>query len=426
MKPEISALPEHVRMMMQRRARRALRKPGQWRSLRKRSDINEGLVRHGPKRRRTPRWVKAVIVVLVACAVFLSVFSYLLVRDLDDKISQRRIDLSQFQEKPRQLVDDYSGRAVNIAILGSDTREGAGNEDFGEEGEDYGMRSDTAIVAHISADRTRLQFVSIPRDTLVDMPACELPDGSMTSPGFYQFNAAFSFGGGPQMNLASAVACTQKTIESFTGLMIDEVVVVDFAGFEQLVDALGGIRMCIEEDIEDEKAGLSITKGCQRIDGATALGLARSRYSTEDGSDISRIGRQQDIMMNIVNTALNKSLLTDLPTLYNFVQKGIESIQTTPGLSRVSSVAGLAQSIRNIPTSEYQFVTMPWVPSSWDENRVEMAAEAVGVWEALKNDVPFPEGTRVKAADGSEGVVDVGGTVVPEPSDEPTATVPEE
>lgn len=423
MKSESKVLPEHVRMMLQRRAHSSFRSPRNWRKLRRRSEVNADLQRHGQPPRRLPKWLKPTMVSLLAMAMFLSVFSYALVRDLNNRIAERKIDISKYQDKNRELVDDYSGRAVNIAILGSDTREGAGNSEFGDPDEIYGMRSDTTIVAHISADRTRLQFISIPRDTLVEVPACDLPDGTKSTPGVHQFNSAFSIGGGSQMNLASAVACTQKTIENLTGVRIDEVVVVDFAGFESLVDALGGVRMCLDEDISDEKADLDLKKGCQHIDGRTALGLARSRYSTKDGSDISRIGRQQELMMNIVNTAMNKSLLTDLPTLYKFVQRGIETVKTTPGLSSASAVAGLARSIRSIPTNEYQFVTMPWVPSMRDENRVEMAPEATAVWKALQEDKPLPQGTKVKAADGTDGVIGPNGDIVsPDatPSGEPT------
>lgn len=427
MESQLKEMPEQQRNAMQRRAQQACRAPQKLRPLPRRSQMNGDLRRHARNRRHLPAWLKPTVVVLLSLAVFLTAFSYVLVRDLNDRIAQRGIDISQFQDRQRELVDDYSGRAVNIAILGSDTREGEGNDQYGDPEEEIGMRSDTTIVVHISADRTRLQFVSIPRDTMVEMPVCELPDGSKTEPGMRQFNSAFSAGGGEEMNLASAVACTQRTIEHFTGLFIDEVVVVDFAGFKRLVDALGGVRMCLDEDIQDEKADLDLRKGCQHIDGRAALGLARSRYSTEDGSDISRIGRQQELMMNIVNTAMTKSLLTDLPTLYNFVQSGIETVTTTRGLSRATTVAGLAQSIRAIPTEEYQFVTMPWTPSMWDPmNRVEMAPEAEGVWQALKFDQPFPAGTKVKAADGSDGVVGPFGQIMPEqtettPSETPTA-----
>lgn len=418
------SIPPSVLMALTRRAQSALRRQGRIPPLRRRSEINNGLSRHAHPQLRMPQWVKPIAAALLAVGIFTSVFSYALIRDLGERIEQRRIDISQFQKQPVEVVDDYSGRSLNILIIGSDTREGEGNSDFGSPDEDYGMRSDTTIIMHVSEDRQRVQFVSIPRDTMVEMPDCELADGTMVRGDLRQFNAAFSYGGGPKMNLASAVNCTKKTVEAMSGLTIDEFVVLDFAGFESLVDALGGVDICLDEDIEDELADLKLKAGCQHIDGYVALGLARSRHSTEDGSDLSRIDRQQYLMMEIVNTALNKSLLTDLPTLYSFLREGIATVHTSPALSNLSTSAGLARSVKGIPTKDFQFVTMPWEEYPWDSNRVQAAQAATGVWEALKNDAAFPPGTKVKAADGTDGLIGDDGLIKPE--DEATASEDEQ
>ena len=167
-----------------------------------------------------------------------------------------------------------------------------------------GQRSDTTIVVHISADRSRVEMVSIPRDSLVDIPSCKRSDGSESYPQYNaMFNSAFSIGG-QTGEVSDAAACTQKTVESLTGVYVDDFVVVNMAGFVNMIDALGGVPMCIEEDIASPKAHLDLlTAGYHVLDGTTALGYARARTGTGlNGSDTSRIGRQQELIAAVAQT----------------------------------------------------------------------------------------------------------------------------
>jgi LCP family protein required for cell wall assembly len=121
---------------------------------------------------------------------------------------------------------------LNILLLGSDTREGIGNSSIG--GETPGL-SDTTILLHLSADRERAYGVSLPRDAMVERPECVTEDGSVDAGGLSMFNQAYAAGG---------PACTQRTVETLTGIHIDHFVVVDFAGFKKMVDALWGVSRC--------------------------------------------------------------------------------------------------------------------------------------------------------------------------------------
>lgn len=284
-------------------------------------------------------------------------------------------------------VDLNAGRALNFVVIGSDSREGANDVDgAGASGTTAGMRSDTTMLVHISADRSHVEVVSIPRDALVDIPACVRADGSQSSPQYdAMFNSAFQTGGGDG-DIGAAAACTIRTVEELTGIYVDDFVVVDFAGFINVVNALGGVAMEIPEDIDDKEAGLHIQQGCRLLDGTQALGFARVRKSVGDGSDISRIGRQQDLVLAIVEEALSTNLLRNPARLYRFVDTSTQTLTTGNQVGDVGTLAGLGASLSSLRTDNVTFITMPF---EWAGPRVRPTTEyAMVVWDALRADQP--------------------------------------
>jgi LCP family protein required for cell wall assembly len=149
-------------------------------------------------------------------------------------------------------------------------------------------------------------MVSIPRDSTVDVPACPTSSGGETAPLYRtKFNAAFAQGYDTGGHVESGALCVKKTLDTLTNVRMDGFVVVDFSGFQKMVDALGGVEMCIPQRIESKKAGnLVLDSGVQSLDGSTALRYARARTGTGlgDGSDIGRIGRQQQLMAALSGT----------------------------------------------------------------------------------------------------------------------------
>lgn len=289
---------------------------------------------------------------------------------------------------PTGPEDQAAGKPLNILVMGSDSREGANDVDgSGASGVTEGMRSDTAMLLHISADRTHVDVVSIPRDTLVEIPSCTLPDGTQTSAQHNSmFNNAFAIGG-QTGDVGSAAACTIRTVEALTGVYVDDFVVVDFVGFMAVVDALGGIPMYIPEDIDDPNSGLQLDAGCRLLDGTQALGLARARKTLGDGSDISRIGRQQDIVMAIVQEALRSHLLSDPLKLYGVLDTSLQTLTTGTFVGSLPNALGLAGSLASISSENITLITMPFDP---DGNRVVPSATyAPQVWERLLADQPL-------------------------------------
>ncbi|WP_170297212.1 LCP family protein [Georgenia thermotolerans] len=280
-------------------------------------------------------------------------------------------------------IDPKAGQALTFLVLGSDSRAGGNNDNSGI----TGMRADTTMLVHVAADRSRLEVVSIPRDTLVDIPSCTLPGGRQTrAETGAMINSAFSIGG-QTGDVGAAAACSIRTVEKLTGVRVDDFVVVDFAGFTRVVDALGGVPMDVPQPIDDKRADVKLAAGCQVLNGHDALGFARVRKSLGDGSDISRIGRQQELVAAIAREALGKNLLTDLPSLYRFLDATTKTLVTGPEIGQLSTMAGLANSLRRIAPENIVFTTMPF---EWAGPRVRPAPAAGEVWDALRADKPVP------------------------------------
>ena len=346
--------------------------------------------------------VRGLLSVGLALVVFAASFFAFAYYDLQSQITP--IDPSTFlgTDRPSRdpVSDGYEGHAVNILVLGTDSRAGANNVD-GSEGDDDVVvaRSDTAMIMHISADRSRVDVISIPRDTVVDIPSCTSSDGSTVEESEGQFNTAFANGAGTGSDkkaVTAGVACTIKTVEALTDIYIDESIVVDFSGLSTMVDALGGVTLYVDEDIDDtEYTGLVLERGCHHLDGATALQYARVRHGVGDGSDISRISRQQNLMSAMLRTAQSKNLLTDADKLYS-------------------------QSIASIGMDHINFVTMPHEPAAWDPDRVVPSESADAVWKALKSDKPIPaESTH---ADGTVSGPTAGASETPSNGSAPDET----
>jgi anionic cell wall polymer biosynthesis LytR-Cps2A-Psr (LCP) family protein len=190
--------------------------------------------------------------------------------------------------------------------------------------------------------------------------------------------------------VSDAAACTIRTVEANTGVYINDYVVIDFAGFTRMVDALGGVQMCIPHRMRSPKAGLDLNPGTQVLDGRTALSFARARTGEGlgNGSDTDRLARQQQLLAATVQSVQSKNLLTDVPQLLGFLNAATSSITASPDLASIPTMTGLAFSLRSTLSGNIAFMTMPFAAAPSDPNRVVMAEEAHQVWSNLSADLP--------------------------------------
>jgi LCP family protein required for cell wall assembly len=293
------------------------------------------------------------------------------------------IDISDLNEADRpDGVAQSDTSPTNLLIMGSDSREGDGNDAYGVAG---GARSDTTLLVHLYNNRQDAVVVSIPRDSWVEIAGCTRPDGSTTIPYSTKFNAAFAFGG---------PVCTIKTIEKLTDVRINNFVVVDFNAFKTVVDAIGGVEVCLTTPAYDPVvpgrggSGLNLPAGYSTISGEQALAFVRARESLGDGSDLSRIKRQQDFIGSMIRGMTEKGLLTNPPMIYRVLGAITSSIETNPEFANIDSLQNFALSLGGLSPARIKFVTLPFELRG-DAN-VYWTAETDELWTALRNDQPWP------------------------------------
>ncbi|EJZ87348.1 LCP family protein [Winkia sp. UMB3158] len=350
---------------------------------------------HASKLPRGRSWPTRIGIAILAFAVFLVTAGILFYQDLNNSLN---VAGGRGGFLP---YDHYAGRAVNVLVLGSDTRSGKSGE--GEDTGVEGMRSDTMMIAHIAKDRKSVSVISIPRDTMVDLPSCKTEGGGETEESFGQVNSAFSEAAGNSDTVAG-IECAKKTVEANTGVRIDEYVLADFNGFSSMVDSLGGLKLWLDEDISDEQAHIDLKKGCNHLNGKASVGYARLRY-IGDGSDLSRIQRQQRLLGIMIRTALKKNLLTDLSSLYGFTKAGLSSLTVSSGFSSLAALGGFGNSLRSIDPANVRFATAPNEPYPLDPDRVIFSDQAQQVWEALIKDTDLPTGLSVRDGNSKTYVI---------------------
>jgi LCP family protein required for cell wall assembly len=283
----------------------------------------------------------------------------------------------------------------DILLLGSDSRAGANGALIGDDTDDTpGARSDTAMVVHISAGGTEAVVVSIPRDTLVPRPACTTAQGTnIRAAKQVMFNSIFSVGG---------PTCTVKAVEALTGLRMDHFVQIDFSGFKNLVDALGGVDITVEQPIDDPYTHLHIPAGTSTLHGAQALEFVRTRYSVGDGSDLGRIQLQQRFMLAVLTKVQQEKSLSDPIKLYRIADAATKSLTTDSDLGTLSGLRKFAGSMKGLDSSNLQMIQLPVVYDRADPNRVLPAtATDRALWTALRTGQPIPDSATDSPAHGT-------------------------
>ncbi|MCB5908634.1 LCP family protein [Streptomyces pinistramenti] len=347
------------------------------------------------RRGRILAWTGAVLGLVILGTAGVGAWVY---QHLDGNI--HGVDVGLDGDRPANL----SPGSKNILVVGSDSRAGD-NAKYGKGLTT--MQSDTLMVVHISADRKWATALSFPRDSWVQIPACERGSGSRSTPHHFKINEAFSIGG-DSGDIGKAAACTIKTVEKSTGLRIDHFTSVDFQGFKGMVNALGGIEVCPKQAIHDKKAHLDLDAGCQTVKDEKALGYVRTRYSVGDGSDLGRIGRQQEFMKAIATKAQSK--LTSPGDLYGFLDSATKSITTDRDLEGLKPLYDLAATVKDIPTDRLTFLTVPNYPREADiptdkANVIWQYPQAGDLFSDLAHDREVGEAGKKKLAEAAKSPI---------------------
>ena len=306
---------------------------------------------------------------------------------------------------------DKASSAVNYLVVGSDTREGLTAAELkllrvGSTKTAAGARSDTMMLVHISKSRDNAVIISIPRDSLVTVPAHIGLDGKTQVPETQaKINAAFAWGGAPLLI---------QTIEAKTDLRIDHYVEVNFAGFKNVVDALGGIEVCTKKDINDPGSHLVLSAGVHTLNGIEALKYVRTRDFDGLG-DIGRMQRQQQFVAAVFRKATSTGVLLNPFKVKNLISAVFKTVKTDETLSQ-GDIVNLAKQMKNLTPGKMRTMTIPLGTS----NGYVSGLGSVVIWhetlapelfDRLRNDTAVvdivkPSPSSKKSASPSPSVID--------------------
>lgn len=328
------------------------------------TDTQVHRTRSRPRRQTVTLVVLVVLVVVAGLVAALALAADITVRERYDSRIERFDDPTRSipEESRAPEATGVAQGARTYLLLGSDSRISAGDPSRWEAG---AQRTDAIMLVHLPADRSALYVMSIPRDTWVDIPGR----------GEAKINAAFSHGG-PSLLV--------QTVEQLTGVRVDHLGVVDFEGFVQMTDALGGVEITVPEETRDSRN--TFPAGTYTMDGEQALGYVRQRYGL-DGGDFDRVKRQQNWIRAVLGDALSRDTLTSPATLDDFLLATTSAVALDDGFD-AGRLRGLAFELRGLRRDDLRFLTVPVAGTgrSDDGQSIVLLDEpaADGLWQALR------------------------------------------
>lgn len=312
----------------------------------------------GPRRRRPVRRAVRVFLVLTLAWLLFTVFA-----PIHAWNSMKTIDWEP----------SYSGRVgkqpgTAILLVGSDSREGLSEEEEAElgTGEAEGQRTDSIMLLYTPPTGESV-LISIPRDSYVTIPGY----------GRSKINAAYSYGGATLLT---------ETVEEATGLRIDGFMEVGFAGFADIVDAVGGVDVCLDEPMSDEKANIDLPAGCQTLDGPNALGYVRHRYGDSEG-DLGRARRQREVIAQIA-TKLKTPLTVLNPVRWWSINSAMGGAVSRGKGMGVITMAQMARGILSVSGGSGTSLQVPLeTADGWSDD----GTESVVIWDSDRASAMFQE-----------------------------------
>ncbi|MDH6220641.1 LCP family protein required for cell wall assembly [Streptomyces pseudovenezuelae] len=342
----------------------------------------------GDRKRRGRRILRWTATVTALVTVGTAGAGYLYYRHLNANIEKDALNIGDSKDRAAESKANAAGQTpLNILLIGSDARDSAENQKLGGAKDTYNTapRADVQMLLHVSADRTNMSVVSMPRDTLVDIPECTDPDTGKVYPASTSAMTNTTLErGGP--------GCAVATWEKLTDIHIDHFMMVDFSGVVSMADAIGGVPVCVDANIYSHTSsghgsGLKLEKGTTSIKGEQALQWLRTRYGFEDGSDIARTKAQHMYMNSMVRRLRANTTLSNPGKLRKLAETATKALTVDDGLGTVAKLYDVSTELKKVPTARITMTTMPWVYSA-DGNRVlPKATDAEKLWRLVREDI---------------------------------------
>ncbi|MFE9389934.1 LCP family protein [Streptomyces sp. NPDC006784] len=337
--------------------------------------------------RRVLRWSVAVLSVLILATAAAGYFYY---QHLNGNLSKD--DLNLGDNKLHHSDPNAAGQTpLNILLLGSDSRASEENVRLGgsRADRDRPPLADVQMLLHVSADRSNMSVVSIPRDTRTTIPKCTDPDDGKVYPTTTdKINTSLQHGG---------PGCTVATWEEMTGIPVDHFMMIDFSGVVSMADAVGGVPVCVKENVHDPKSKLKLEKGTSVIKGEQALSWLRTRHGFGDGTDIGRARAQHMYMNAMVRQLKSGTKLSDPGKLRGLAESATKALTVDKGIGTVKKLYDLGNDLKQVPTKRITMATMPWEYGGGGSYVVPKKDDADQVFSLVRNDVALDGKDRKKA-----------------------------
>ncbi|RKN08775.1 LytR family transcriptional regulator [Streptomyces radicis] len=378
-----------------------------------------GRARRGEGKKK-PRWRRVLVWTSAGLAfvlVAVAVAGFLYLRHLNSNLTKDELNLSG--EQLERAEPNAAGQTpLNILLLGSDSRTGDENQDLGGGGEG-GQRADVQLLMHASADRSNISLISVPRDTMVSIPECTDPDTGEVYPEVARarINSALDHGG---------PGCVVATWERMTDIPIDHFMLLDFAGVVEMADAVGGVPVCVDANIYDDRSQLRLEEGTTVVEGEQALQWLRTRHGFENGSDaIGRTRAQQMYLSNMADELQSGTSLTNPTELMDLAEAATSALTVDHGLGSVQRLYELGEDLRDVPGDRINSVTLPWLPDPLnpDATVIPDPEKAADLFELVRGDIPLDDQDAEPAEPTDEGEGG-GASESPETPADPAADIP--
>lgn len=259
-----------------------------------------------------------------------------------------------------ETPDAFGDLPLNILVIGTDARLPGQDAALGGFVDPSG-RADVEMLVHVSADRTNATVVSIPRDTMVPIPACVDQKGN-----HYPAQAEAMVNSA----LAAGPGCQVDTIEGLTHVQIDHFIMVDFSGVVALTNAVGGVNVCVTKAVHDPDSHLDLPAGTSEIEGAQALAFLRTREGFSNGSDLYRTQAQHQYLSSLIRKLQTQATLDDPAQALHLADVASKALTLDPGIAGVTKLLDLANTVKKVPADRITFMTLPTVEYKPDPNRV--------------------------------------------------------
>jgi len=370
----------------------------------------------GARRKAIFKWLGITAAVAIVSAGTIGGYA---VWDLNHRIQENAVDIGAAPKPSKTTkadnspqVDEFDG-AFTMLLVGGD--DGNGEAKYGPREK---VLNDVNILLHVSADHTKATAISVPRDTYVNIPQCVNTDTGATNPAVthMRINQSLSRGGKD-----GGLKCVVDTFRQLTGQEIPYAAKITFDGVVSMSNAVGGVPVCVANDISDDLSGLHLSAGEHTLSGDDALAFLRTRHGVGDGSDLGRISNQQVFLSSLMRTLKSKQTLSDPKKVYDIAHVVADNMQLSTSLGSVSTLASLAYTLKDVPLGNITFLQYPTAPAADGSEAVDPVKDsAQQMIDAVFSDkeVSITGGT----APGNIGSVKQTPTATPSPTDAATGT----